>query len=175
MRHSNEDIKHALQSSKVLLEPDHRISTFGSTNFLFIMISELMDEIDQVRVRIGEVEACKPKIVQLDPKQNFSLEGFSSKAEGYLKGMKNIFDQTSLLKYGFSIRCFELREEIVHSSLGQVRSNILEDSKQKGNPSLAVIEGVDESWEAGLLKLTLRIASKSMNINFFDFKKHGLL
>jgi hypothetical protein len=41
--HSQDDIHYALETTKVLREPDRRIDTFGETRFEFQLISELMD------------------------------------------------------------------------------------------------------------------------------------
>ena len=48
--HSQDDIQYALETTKVLREPDHRIMTFGETRFEFQLISELMDRVGEVRI-----------------------------------------------------------------------------------------------------------------------------
>ena len=62
--HSQDDIHYALETTKVLREPDRRIDTFGETRFEFQLISELMDRSGEVRIRTGEVEAMRPRILR---------------------------------------------------------------------------------------------------------------
>ena len=62
--HSPDDIQYALETTRVLREPDRRIETFGETRFEFQIISELMDQVGQVRIRTGEVEAMRPRILR---------------------------------------------------------------------------------------------------------------
>ena len=49
--HTPDDIQYALETTRVLREPDRRIETFGDTRFQFQIISELMDQVGQVRIR----------------------------------------------------------------------------------------------------------------------------
>lgn len=58
---SRDDIRYAAEMTRVVYEPDRRIDTFGDTRFNFLLLSELMDEVNVVRVRSGWVEAEKPK------------------------------------------------------------------------------------------------------------------
>jgi len=48
--HSQDDIHYALETTRVLREPDRRIDTFGETRFEFQLISELMDRVGEVRI-----------------------------------------------------------------------------------------------------------------------------
>ena len=51
MNLSRDNFLYAMETSRVLHEPDRRIATFGETRFEFQLISELMD-------RIGEDNVC---------------------------------------------------------------------------------------------------------------------
>ena len=51
--HSQDDIHYALETTKVLREPDRRIDTFGETRFEFQLISELMDRTGEVRIELA--------------------------------------------------------------------------------------------------------------------------
>ncbi len=50
---SRDDIRYAAEMTRVVYEPDRRIDTFGDTRFNFLLLSELMDEVNVVRVRSG--------------------------------------------------------------------------------------------------------------------------
>ena len=62
--YSPDDIQYALETTRVIYEPDRRIDTFGDTRFEFLLLSELMDSVGKVRIRSGEVEANKPSIIK---------------------------------------------------------------------------------------------------------------
>src|SRR5437764_13580815 len=43
----------AIENTRVILAPQQRIATFGSTSFHFHLVTELMDRVNEVRVREG--------------------------------------------------------------------------------------------------------------------------
>ena len=53
------DFQYALENTHVLHEPDRRIDTFGTTQFEFQLVSELMDSVSAVRVREGRITEAK--------------------------------------------------------------------------------------------------------------------
>ena len=71
--HSQDDIHYALETTRVLHEPDRRIETFGETRFEFQLISELMDRAGEVRIRTGEVEAQRPRILRPEAYRDIEL------------------------------------------------------------------------------------------------------
>ena len=81
----------------------------------------------------------------------------------------------AFLQYGFHFRKSSVREVVVNEPLEHVRERILEDLRHSGNPSLAVIEGVDDAWEVSILKFSFDMIMRSQDINTFDFKRHGLI
>ena len=81
----------------------------------------------------------------------------------------------AFLRYGFQFRRGEVREEIVHDSVEAVRERLLADIRRDGNPALAVIEGVDDTWEISILKFSFEMIMKSHEINAFDFRRKGIL
>lgn len=83
---SRDDIRYAAEMTRVVYEPDRRIDTFGDTRFNFLLLSELMDEVNVVRVRSGWVEAEKPKIIRPSIYNEISTEGFSGEAKRFLTG-----------------------------------------------------------------------------------------
>ncbi len=176
---SQDDIQYALEMTRVLREPDRRIDTFGDTRFEFQLISELMDRVGEVRIRTGEVEAQRPRILRPEAFRDIELEGFDPNARERLDRMiEKMRDQgrnLAFLQYGFKFRRGSVHEEIVHESLDAVRDRVLEDIRRSGNPSLAVIEGVDDTWEVSILKFSFEMILKSHEINAFDFKRRGLI
>ena len=177
--HSQDDIHYALETTRVLHEPDRRIETFGETRFEFQLLSELMDRIGEVRIRTGAVEAQRPRILRPDAYRAIELEGFHPSARARFDKMVEKFrsegKDLAFLQYGFQFRRGEVREEIIHDTMDSVRERVLEDLRRSGNPALAVIEGVDDAWEISILKFSFEMILRSHEINAFDFKRRGLI
>jgi hypothetical protein len=164
-----------MEASKVLHEPARRIDTFGSTRFEFEVLSEPMDSVGSVRVRRGEVQAQKPQLIKPEGFSDIELEGFNPQMLEVIEHLKQNGVDLSFLRYGFQFKRSEVAEEIVHDHMESVKEKALENVRRTGNPSLAVIETIDDSWEVGVMKFTIDMIMKSSEINRFDFKRRGLL
>lgn len=173
--YSQDDIHYALEATEILLEPDRRIDTFGSTSFEFHLITELMDSVGETRVREGIVHAERPTIIKPEAYAELAFEGFGEQAEAFADWLRENREDLSILKYGFSFRKDKVREDLVHEPFEAVRDRVLEGARQAANPLTAVIHGVDDAWEVCLLKFTVEMIGKSQGINVFDFKRRGLL
>jgi len=173
--HSRDDISYALETTSILYEPDRRIDTFGTTRFEFQLMSELMDRVGQVRVRVGEVEANRPAIIRPEGYEEVDFEGFGENARRLYDWMRDQGTELALLRYGFQFRRGEVREELVHESVDAVRHRLIEEAREVGNPMMAVIEGVDDAWEISVLRFAFEMVQKSHGINVFDFKRKGML
>ncbi|MBC8126429.1 MAG: hypothetical protein H8M99_04685 [Gloeobacteraceae cyanobacterium ES-bin-144] len=177
--HSQDDIHYALETTRVLREPDRRIDTFGETRFEFQLISELMDQTGVVRIRTGEVEAQRPRILRPEAFRDVQLEGFDPSARAKFDQMVEKFrsegKNLSFLQYGFHFRRGQVHEEIIHDTMDAVRERVLEDIRRTGKPERAVIEGVDDAWEISVLKFSFEMIMRSHEINTFDLKRRGLI
>ncbi|MFL2479005.1 MAG: hypothetical protein ACJ0K4_05580 [Verrucomicrobiales bacterium] len=173
--YSQDDIQYALESTEVLLEPDRRIDTFGSTSFEFHLISELMDSVNETRVREGVLHADRPTIIKPEPYSDLEFEGFGEQAEAFSQWLHENAADLSILKYGFSFRKDKVREDVVNEPFDVVRDKVMERANANSNPLAAVIHGVDDAWEVCLLKFTVEMIGKSQGINVFDFQRRGLL
>jgi len=177
--HSPDDIHYALETTKVLREPDRRIDTFGETRFEFQLISELMDRTNEVRIRTGEVEAMRPRILRPSAYNEVALDGFDASARArfdkLVDKLKAEGKDLAFLQYGFQFKRGQVHEEIVRDSMDAVRERVLEDIRRTGNPARAIIEGVDDAWEISILKFSFEMILRSREINAFDFKRRGLI
>jgi hypothetical protein len=173
--YSHDDIQYALESTKVLIEPDRRIDTFGSTSFEFHLISELMDSVSETRVREGILHAERPTIIKPESYAEFAFEGFGEQAEAFSQWLHENAADLSILKYGFNFRKDKVREEVISEPFEAVSDKVTERVRQAANPLSAVIHGVDDAWEVCLLKFTVEMIGLSQGINFFDFKRRGFL
>lgn len=176
---SSDDIHYAMEVSRVLREPDRRIDTFGDTRFQFQVISELMDNAGQVRIRSGEMEAMRPRLLRPEGMRDLNLDGFNPESkkqlEKFIDRLREEGRDLAVLRYGFQFRKTGVTEAIVHDSIEAVRERVMEEVRRDGNPALAVIEGVDDTWEVALLKFSLEMILRSQDINAFDLRRKGLI
>lgn len=175
MNHSPDSIQYAMETARLLHEPDRRIDTFGATRFKFTMLSEPMDSVGQVRIRQGEMEAQKPQIIRPEGMQGVELDGFQEKAGEFIDWLKANKLEPVFFQYGFVFKRSHVTEGLLHDNMETVRDRVLTDVKATGDPMLAVMEGVDDAWEVCLLKFAIDMIGKSSDINMFDFKRKGLL
>lgn len=172
---NQDDFQYAVENTRVLLAPDRRIDTFGSTRFRFYLVSELLDSVDVVRVRDGRIEAERPRIVSPGQYSRLMLEGFGEKARGFADWLEANPQKIAFLKYGFEFRKMDVVEEIVHNPMPEVVNRIRGGINQTEEPLTAIIEGVDDAWEVCLLKFTLDLVRQSAGDNVNDFRRRGLL
>src|SRR5438876_12247940 len=83
-----DDIEYAIENTQVILAPERQIATFGNTSFNFYLISELMDRVDQVRIRNGKIHAERPQILTPEHYSRLLLEGFGDKAQRYVEQLR---------------------------------------------------------------------------------------
>jgi len=169
------DIQYAMEHSHVLREPDHRIDTFGSTRFHFVILSEMMDEVGKVIVRRGTVEAFKPKIIKPAHFSSVELEGFDEKARELLDWLKEQKMEPVYFQYGFNFKRTEVNSEIITGNYETVKAEILDKVHAEDDPMMGVMESIEDAWEIGLLKFSIDMIQKSQEINQFDFKRRGLI
>lgn len=163
----------------MIREPARFIDSFGSTRFQFMMASELMDSVGKIRIRTGEIEAQKPVIIKPESMSEVSFDGFSDssrkEAEKLLSWLKQQGADLAFLKYGFQFKKTELKQEIVHDSMEGVIAKLEAEADRKVDPALAILEGVDDSWEVGLFKFTLQMINRSSGTNLTDFVRRRLI
>jgi len=170
-----DNFQYAMETTQVIHEPDRRIETFGVTRFEFEILSEPMDSVGKVCIRRGEVEAQKPKLIKPDGFNDIELDGFDPTVLRVIEHLKEQGLDLSFLQYGFHFKCSDVSTEVIHDQLEAVSDKALEAVRLSGNPSLAIIQSVDDAWEVGIMKFTLDMIMKSADINRFDFKRRGLL
>lgn len=175
MQFSPDDIEYAMKNSHILVEPSRRIDTFGMSKFNFLLLSERMDEVGVVRIRKGEIEASKPLIIKPQAFNNVELEGFDEQAQALIDMMESKGMNPYIFRYGFNFKRTKVTEDLLYDNFENIKDRVLEESKKEGDPMLAVLECVDDTWEIGLLKFAIDMISKSSEINTFDFKRKGLL
>src|ERR1700720_3549924 len=115
-----DDFDYAIENTQVILAPEQQIATFGSTSFNFYLISELMDRVDQVRVRNGKIHAERPQILAPEHYSRLLLEGFGEKAQRYVDQLRERVRDVAVLRYGFQFRKTDVTEETLRDSIDAV-------------------------------------------------------
>lgn len=164
-----------MENTRVLREPDHRINTFTSSRFHFIILSEMMDEVGKVILRRGTVDAYKPLIIKPLHYSSVELEGFDDKAREYLNWLKINNIEPVYFQYGFNFKRTQVNSETITGSYEIVKAQVLDKVRSEDDPMMVVMESIEDSWEIGLLKFSIDMIQKSVEINHFDFKRKGLI
>jgi hypothetical protein len=172
---TKDDFDYAIENTHVIVAPERQIATFGSTSFDFYLISELMDRVDQVRVRNGRIHAERPQILTPEHYCRLLLEGFGEKAERYVDQLREHTRNIAVLRYGFQFRKTDLSEQTLRDSLDSVINRTRRKVESKSESLSAVIHGVDDAWEVCLLKFTIDLVERSSGNNLGDFRKRGLI
>jgi len=167
--------QYVLENTEVILAPERRIETFGSTSFRFYLVTELMDEVNAVRVRDGRLHADRPQIIAPGHLQRLLLDGFGERAEQYMNWLQQHSGHLAVLKYGFQFRKTDVSESIVHSPMGEVIDRIRDQIDYSEDPLSAIIQGIDEGWEISLLKFASDLIQESSGSNVGEFRRRGLL
>ncbi|MDO5472769.1 MAG: hypothetical protein Q4F35_05480 [Akkermansia sp.] len=167
---------YAMQNTKVLYVPDRRIDTFGDTRFNFLLLSEPMDAVGHCRIRSGWVEANRPRILRPADLCEIEMEGFGPSAREFFDWMAAHGAKIqALLKYGFRFSRSEVKVEYLHENVREVADRVVREALNSGDAFRAVVQGVDDAWEVSLLCFMLEMIQQSHDINFFDFKRRGLI
>lgn len=172
---NKENFDYAIENTRVILAPEQKIATFGSTSFRFYLISELMDRVNEVRVRDGRIHADRPQILAPENFARLLLEGFGEKAEHYIEQLRERSRDFAVLRYGFQFRKTDVVERVFRDPIDAVIARMKEQVEGEQEPLSAVIQGIDDAWEVCLLKFTIDLIERSSGGNLGDFRKRGLV
>jgi hypothetical protein len=172
---TEDDFQYAIENTRVILAPEHQIASFGSTSFRFYLISELMDQVNEVRVRDGRIHAERPQILTPEHYCRLLLEGFGEKAQKYVDQLREHTRNVAVLRYGFQFRKTDVTENTVRDTMDAVIARTKLKVEKSEEPLSAVIQGVDDAWEVCLLKFTIDLIERSTGGNMGDFRRRGLI
>ena len=172
---TEDDFQYAIENTRVILAPERQIATFGSTSFRFYLISELMDQVNEIRVRDGRIHAERPQILAPEHYCRLLLEGFGEKAAEYVERLRERTANIAVLRYGFQFRKTDVVENRVRAAVESVIERTRRQVENSEEPLSAVIQGVDEAWEVCLLKFTIDLIERSSGGNLGDFRRRGLV
>src|SRR2546422_4336297 len=168
-----DDFDYAIENTQVILAPERQIATFGTTSFHFYLISELMDRVDQVRIRNGKIHAERPQILTPEHFSRLLLEGFGDKAQRYVDQLREYARNIAVLRYGFQFRKTNVTEETIRDSVDAVITRTKRRGEKSQEPPRAVIQGVDDAWGVCLLQFTIHMIERPAGGNIGDFRRRG--
>src|SRR3954465_8270846 len=140
---TEDDFQYAIENTRVIVAPDRQIATFGSTSFRFYLISELMDQANEIRVRDGRIHAERPQILAPEHYCRLLLEGFGEKAAKYVELLRERTRDMAVLRYGFQFRKTAGGETRVRDTMEAVIDRTRRQVENSEEPLSAVIQGVD--------------------------------
>jgi hypothetical protein len=171
---SPDDFQYAIENTVVVRPPTRSIQTFGTTTFRFFLVSELMDRVNEIRVREGRIDAERPQILTPEKMSKILLEGFGEKAEEFAEILRHQPDMGNFLRYGIQVAKHDITETTAHETMEMVISTI--DARIAMNDEVSVIiQGVDDAWEVCLLKFSMDLIQQSLEGNIKDLRRRKLL
>ena len=168
------DFWYAVNNTEVVLMPSRHLETFGTTVLHYHMLSELMDSVDQVRVREGRMRASRPQIITPEAYANTFLEGFGEEARRYVDWLKEHEKQVRILQYGYRLAQESFSEHVVSDNLKAVLERVRTEVKGRNNPLSAVIVGVDDPWDVCLVKLFWEVIQNSAKTNIQQLEQRHM-
>lgn len=169
------DFHYAMENTRVVVSPQNGIETFGTTRFHFSLVSELLDEVDAVRIRNGRIEAERPRIVSPHHFSKLLLDGFGEEAREYADWIESNGSAFRILKYGFQFRKTDLSEQVVREPMEAALDRLKGKIDSGDDPFAALIAGVDDVWEVCLLKFSMEMIQRSAGGNVEEWKRRGLI
>ena len=165
---------YAAKSARFLVEPSHRLETFGNTLVNYHLVSELDDHPGKVRVREGRLEAHQPLVItpHFAP---IETEGLGDEARAYLEFLKENEKNLRILQYGYHLKSDNFSEQIVTDRLSVVTARVKDEVLASNDKFAAVVQCVDEPWDVVLVELWLREVNRSAKGNIDELQKNGKL
>ncbi len=173
----DERIKYAVRHTEILRAPKQSLSTFGTTNIYYYLVtepaySELVKNITETVIREGRVIAERPRIVT--PYYLSRLEGFSPEARRYFEALiRTHGSDVPGLFYTYKNEPKELN--IVSDNLPSVVNKLNEEIDKRGDPLTSIIRGEDEFWDVSLMKFIYEMTRSSLRNNLMQLGSRGLL
>jgi hypothetical protein len=177
MSAGDERIEQAAIHTEILRAPKQSLSTFGTTNIHYYLLtepaySEVAGGSDETVVREGRVIAERPRIVT--PYYLSQLEGFSWEARRYLDALVKAYGHDAPGLF-YTYRNEPKGLNIVADHWRAVLARLNADIDRRGEPLTAVIRGEDALWDVSVLKFIYEVARTSFPRNLSQMGARGLL
>lgn len=173
----DERILDAVQQTQILRPPKQALSTFGTTNIYYYLLTEpsyaeIENQVTETVIREGRVIAEKPRVVT--PYYLMRLEGFGADARRYFEMLLNTHGPNAPgIFYAYKNEPKEMN--IVSDNLAQVFDRINGEIERRGDALSSIIKGKDDLWDVSLMKFIYDITRRSVQDNVNQFGSRGLL
>lgn len=168
------DFWYAVNNTKILIPPRQHLETFGNTLINYVLVSELLDCVGKVRVRMGHLTAHPPRIMLPQEYASFIAEGFGEEAQKYLDWLREHESELRLLQYGYTLKQQKTSEEVITDNIENVLDRIARDEQKRNDPYSALIRGVDSPWDVCIVKLFRHVVCNSIHANVQELNSRHL-
>jgi hypothetical protein len=172
-------IQYAFENSEVLKWPKQLLSSFGSSEVHYHVLTEPVYQeftkgVIETVVREGKVSWYRPQL--LTPDYILRIEGFSDEARKAFSSLANEMPDIASILYRFQFKREVDSMNFVSGSLESVADKISKDIDKRGDNLSAVIKGVGDLWDISLSKFILDMMTRSARQSQFpELTKKGLI
>lgn len=173
----DERILDAVKQTEILRLPKQTLSTFGTTNIYYYLLTEpsyaeIENQVTETVIREGRVIAQKPRVIT--PYYLTRLEGFGSDARKYFELLLNTHGPDAPgLYYTYKNEPKEMN--IVSDKLPEVIEKLNGEIDRRGDALSSIIKGKDDLWDVSLMKFIYDITRRSVQDNISQLGAKGLL
>ncbi|MBT3293822.1 MAG: hypothetical protein HN919_04815 [Verrucomicrobia bacterium] len=168
------DFWYAVNNTEIVLMPNQHLETFGATVLNYRLVSEMMDSVNQIRVREGRIQAHQPHIITPEAYSETILEGFGEQAGQYVDWLKEHESDIRILQYGYTLKQEAFSEHVITDDLKNVVERIKGEVENGSDPHTAVVQGVDDPWDVCLVKLFWEVIRLSAAPNIRELQKRRM-
>ncbi|MDD3640526.1 MAG: hypothetical protein PHQ99_00195 [Atribacterota bacterium] len=172
-------IQYAFENSKILKWPKQLLSSFGSSEIHYHVLTEpVYQEFTkgdtETVVREGTVSWHRPQL--LTPGYILRIEGFSDEARNAFSELADEMPDLASILYRFHFKREVDSMNFVSGNLETVADKIARGIEKRGDNLSAIIQGVGDLWDISLSKFILDMMTKSARQSHFpELRKRGLV
>ncbi|MEA3507026.1 MAG: hypothetical protein U9R36_06015 [Elusimicrobiota bacterium] len=161
--------KKILNNTVILKMPERNISTFGTTNISYHLLSK---KDNHTKIRDGRVISYRPEIVISGDIEEL-FEGFGEAPGEYARQLYEIIDSNpKILNYKF--KNIPGSAEEAARPFVEVYKSLKEKIEKSGDNLSAIIKTPDDKWEIPVMKFILDMTVKSADSNIREMDEHGM-
>lgn len=174
---NDERIREAVQRTEVLRLPRRNLSSFGTTNIYYYLVTEPVyqetpDSGGETVIREGRVIAERPRIVT--PYYLSRLQGFSPEAKRYFEDLIGTYGPDAPGMF-YTYRNEPKELNIVSDGLEAVVERLNAEIDRRGDPLASIIKGEDQLWDVSLMRFIYEMTRNSLPDNISQMGSRGLL
>jgi hypothetical protein len=172
-------IQYAFENSKILKWPKQLLSSFGSSEIHYYVLTEpvyqeFSKNVTETVVREGKVSWFPPQL--LTPDYILRIEGFSDEARSAFSSLAKEMPDLASILYRFHFKREVDSMNFVSGSLESVANKISRDIDKRNDHLAAIIKGVVDLWDISLSKFILDMMTRSAHQSQFpELRKRGLI